>query len=547
VRSIEPEPSKSPPPWRGVPGEWAGALGVALAALVVHGRSVAFGFVDLDDRDFIVGDRAFLAHPADVLRAFARPYMQVVDPSHPYQRPLVTASYVLDAQWSGVRPLGYHVTNVGLHALASVLCLALLRRLGFGRLVSVLCALTFAVHPALASNVAWIPGRNDSLLAVFVLGAWIAFIAYCETRSRRAHVIHLGLFALALFTKETAVMLPLVCSAYCMTSGWSSRRARPYPDARRDAHPEASPPEGPSEGPPEVAGVRCILGILPGWAACVTARLLARPFAPAAAQPTLVDIASHLRLLPSGLGQIVFPFGPSLVGVVSGSPVGGGLLAVVLVAAVMVLTRRVRPQMVLFGAAWFALWSLPSLIVPGTLVLGSRLYLPAVGAVIAAAELIRAPRLEPRVLAAFGGAAILGLALAAAGYEETFRNPRAFARAAVEGAPRSAVAHLCMAAVDQRAGDDDGALAEYKLALSLGSTYVAHNNVAVIHMARGRWADAERELRDELAVDPAYALAYRNLAIVLRHEGRPDEATAVEARANELAGGDEPGGGPTVH
>lgn len=474
---------------------------------------MAFGFVGLDDRDFILDDRAFLARPVDMLRAFRRSYMHVVDPAHPYQRPLVTASYVLDAQWTGTRPVGYHFTNVLLHVVASVLCLELLRRLEFGLLVAVLGGLTFAVHPALVSAVAWIPGRNDSLLAVIALSAWLAFIAYVEGASRRARTIHLALFALALFAKETALMLPLVCCAHLAIRGFGSPRG---------------------------ASFRALLALVPGWAACVTLRLLGRPFG-AGAQVTLADVASHSRLLLSGLGQLVFPFAPSLVGVVSDSPVGGGILAAALFAALTVLSRRARPRVVLLGAAAFALWSLPSLVVPGTLVLGSRLYLPAVGVVIGAAELTRALTLEPRVLGAFGAAAISAFAVAAAAYAETFRNPRSFARAAVDAAPRSPVAHVCMGSVEQRDGDDDGALAEYKLALSLGATYVVRNNLAVLDIAHGRWVDAERELRQELDVDPGYALAYRNLAIVLRHEGRTQEARAADVRADELGGEDDRG------
>lgn len=149
---------------------------VLLVALAVHARTVAFGFTGLDDRDVLVGDRAFLADPANLLRVFGRSYLHVVDPSHAYWRPLVSASYLLDAQWSGVNPWGYHATNVVLHAVASVLVLALLRRVALGRRVALAAALAFAVHPALASAVAWIPGRNDTLLAVMALASWLLFL-----------------------------------------------------------------------------------------------------------------------------------------------------------------------------------------------------------------------------------------------------------------------------------------------------------------------------------------------------------------------------------
>jgi protein O-mannosyl-transferase len=488
---------------------------VAMTAFAVHAHSIAFGFVDLDDRDFIVDDHAFLARPADLLRAFARPYMHVVAPAHPYHRPIVTASFVLDAQWSGTRPFGYHLTNVVLHSIASVLCLGLIRRLGFAPVLTILAALLFAVHPALGSAVAWIPGRNESLLAVSVLGAWIAFASHVERPSWRAMTTHVALFALALFTKETAVMLPLVCAVHAAWLG----AARPF----------------------RAASFRSVIVFTPGWAACFALRFAAQRLAIDGGPVTAAEIAGQLRPLPSGLAELAFPFSPSLIGVASDSTVAGGLLAAVLAAVFVVAVRGIRPGTVFFGAVVFVLWSLPPLVTRGTLVLGSRLYLPAVGVVIAAAELMRALKLEARVLGAFGAAAIAILAVIAAGYEATFRNPRSFAQAAVEAAPRSPVAHFCMGAVDQRAGDYDRALAEYARAIDLGSTYVVHNNVAVIEMARGRWADAERELDTELAVDPGYAVAYRNLAIVLRHEGRTDDAIDAEARAQRLAGESEPG------
>lgn len=514
--SVERNPAEErDPSGGGRARSWAPFAAVGLTALAVHAHSIAFGFVDLDDRDFIVDDYAFLSRPADLLRAFLRSYMHVVDPGHAYHRPIVTASYVLDAQWSGTRPFGYHLTNVALHAIASTLCLGLLRRLGFAPVLATLAALLFAVHPALVSAVAWIPGRNESLLAVLVLGAWMAFASYVERPSWRTMATHLALFALALFTKETAVMLPLVCGVH---GAWLS----------------AAPPF-------RAASRRSVSVFIPGWVACFALRLAAQPVAIDGGSVSAAETARQLRLLPSGLAELVFPFSPSLVGVVSDSTVAGGILALVLAVALVVTVRGTRPRTVLFGAAAFVLWSLPPLATGGTLVLGSRLYLPAVGIVIAGAELTRALRLEARVLGAFGAAAIAILAVIAAGYEATFRNPRSFARAAVDAAPRSPVAHFCMGAVDQRAGDYDGALVEYGRAIDLGSTYVVHNNVAVIDMARGRWAEAERELDAELAVDPAYAVAYRNLAIVLRHEGRTDDALDAEARAERLADESEPG------
>ena len=63
---------------------------------------------------------------------------------------------------------------------------------------------------------------------------------------------------------------------------------------------------------------------------------------------------------------------------------------------------------------------------------------------------------------------------------------------------------------------------------------MVHNDIAVIDMKYARWADAERELRQEIALDPGFATAWSNLSIVLRHEGRDAEAGEADQRARDL-------------
>jgi hypothetical protein len=472
---------------------------------------MAFGFAELDDRDLIVDDQAFLARWSSVWRAFTRAYMHTVDPQHRYYRPLVVVSYVIDAQWSGTRPFGYHATNVLVHALASVLCFALFLRLDFGRLVACLGALVFAVHPWLVCAVAWIPGRNDSLLAVFVFAAWLAFLSDARRPRCGARIGHLTLFGLALLTKETAAVLPLVFGTHLVMM--EGRRAR------------------------LVRQPRALVSVVVGWAGCLGARFGAWGVGGSGGLPLRAmagELGRHAGLLPAGFGEIIFPIRPSLIGVVDDAPVGLGLLAMALVLLLTWSLSGVRRRVVLFGALAFALWSLPALAVPGTLVCHHRLYLPACGVLITVAEIVRAVSVERRVVAAFGGVTVLAACAVALGTASMFRDGRAFARASVDAAPRAPLAHLCMGRMYQARGDGERALSEYQTAIDLGAIDVVHNNMAVIYMASARWAEAEREIREELAVDPRYARAFANLAIVLRHEGRTDDARAADGVARGL-------------
>ncbi len=486
------------------------ATSVALAAVLTHARSAGFSFTDLDDRDLIVDDQAFLADPASLVRAFGRAYMHVVDAAHAYYRPLVTVSYGLDAQWSGPRPVGYHLTNIGLHAIACLLVLAVLRRFAPAAIAAV-AAVVFAVHPALAAAVAWIPGRNDSLLAVFSLAAWLLLLRDRARASPVDRALHFGFFALALFTKETAVVLPLVWMAQELALPWPRER-------RRDAVVYVS------GWAMLVAAAVAVHGALHGGAGAIGARTL----------------AGNLPQLFASLGKVVFPFDPTVLATPEDLSLWPGVVAALGLAVATRFVDGVRWRVVAFGMITFVLLLAPVLAMSGTLILDSRLYLPAFGVLLAGTEIVRATVVErgepsaPRLLFGLSTAAVLVLALITAGYEESFRDPRAFARAAVAGAPHSALAHFCLGKAYQTDGDDSRALAEYETSLGLSPGEVVHNNIAVIYMARAQWADAERELRDELAMNPRYARAYANLAIVLRREGRVEDGAAAADAARRL-------------
>lgn len=488
---------------------WLSTALVVVVAVVVHGPSLAFGFTGLDDSDLIVDDQAFLARPGSILGAFTRSYMSVVDRSHAYYRPFVTASFALDARFSGSHPFGYHLTNVALHVAASVLFLALLRRFALGPVVELAGALAFAVHPALAAAVAWIPGRNDSLLAVFALVAWLLFLRDAAAPSWGARLLHLASFVAALCTKETAVVIPLVLAlhvALVEPGAWARLRQ------------------------PRVAATYAA-----GWGAAIAGFVWTHPRLGGASG---LEVARNVPLVAVSLGTLLLPFNPTAVASSRDLSAWPGLVAAAAIAVTIRLVPGLRTRVVALGMATFALFLAPALAVPGELVLDHRLYLPACGAILMAAEIVRATasarHTDDRLLAGLSAAAVVLLGAVTVAFEGSFRNRRAFAQEAVADSPHSALAHFCLGHSFQIDGDAERALAEYRTALTFAPAEVVHNNIAVLYLAGGRWADAERELRSELTINPNYARAYANLAIALRHEGKLDEAHVADARAEEL-------------
>jgi len=70
--------------------------------------------------------------------------------------------------------------------------------------------LLVAVHPILTSCVVWIPAINDTLMTVFILLSFIFFVEYLEDKSIKNLVLYGLFFAVAMFSKETAILALLL-------------------------------------------------------------------------------------------------------------------------------------------------------------------------------------------------------------------------------------------------------------------------------------------------------------------------------------------------
>ena len=133
--------------------------------------------------------------------------------------PLTWFSLAVDQRLWGYRALGYHLTNVLLHALsAAVFCLVATRLLtrvpagpGIG-LGAVVATLAWSLHPLRVESVAWVTERRDLLAGVFLIGTVLAYLRAVEGPRRRAGAWALSLvcYAAACASKTSVVPLPAV-------------------------------------------------------------------------------------------------------------------------------------------------------------------------------------------------------------------------------------------------------------------------------------------------------------------------------------------------
>ena len=136
-------------------------------------------------------------------------------------RPVVTLSYAIDWALYDGAPSGFHFTNAFAHALVSALVFLVL--IG---MVSVPAAFAgaalFAVHPVNTEAVASIVGRADIYAAGFSFAALLAWKTL-PPRAAASLIAVPALFLLALGSKESAIMLPVLLVVFDLATGKLSR------------------------------------------------------------------------------------------------------------------------------------------------------------------------------------------------------------------------------------------------------------------------------------------------------------------------------------
>lgn len=173
-------------------------VSIFVAAFIVYWPSLKGGFI-LDD-DILLTDSQ-LIKSADGLR-------RIWFTTEPLDYWPVTYS-TLWIEWRlwGTRPVGYRVTNLLLHAMASILIWLILDRLKIPG--GWLAAMLFALHPVNVESVAWISQRKNTLSIVFLLLSILWFI-------HDGHLwrwLSLLAFVLGMLSKGSVAMLPALLLA----------------------------------------------------------------------------------------------------------------------------------------------------------------------------------------------------------------------------------------------------------------------------------------------------------------------------------------------
>ncbi len=454
--------------------------------------------------------------------------------SHNPSRPILFLSFALNYYFSYLNPFGYHLVNLILHGLTSIL-LYLILELGFrkssfstkdllpARQVAIFSSLIYAALPINTESVSYIASRSSVLCTTFYL---LSFYLFIKARSgnwqdRKILALYFLLslvsFLLALGTKEIAVTLPVILLLYEYSFVFS---------------------------PDKEGWLKRIRWCSP-FLAILIFYFIFRYFGYGTLGHPKYDLdvyayfLTELKVAINYLRLLIFPLGlnfdpdfPLAASLVEPAVIISVLILIAIIAAVIVVFRR-KPT-ISFGILFFFIALLPtSSIIPLQDVMAEhRLYLPAAGFCLIGGgllcSLLRVRRNQySRGLAVHSVFIVMVLcfSLGTTGRNLVLRNDYELWKDTVKKSPRKARPYNNLGKAYFERNFLDQALVEFKEAIRINPNYAdAHNNLGAIYVKKNLLDNAIEEFKLALLINPDYADAHHNLGVAYEEKGLTQEA-----------------------
>lgn len=434
--------------------------------------------------------------------------------------PLLHSAFWFEHRMWGDAMLGYHLTNIVLHALSACLVVMIMRRLSLPG--AWLAGFVFALHPVYVESVAWIAEQKSTLSGVFCLAALLVYLHFDQDRRKSKYLLASGLFVLALLSKTVTAILPAVI----LVIFWWRRGRLEW---KRDVRPLLPWFAVGTFGGLFTAWVeRTYIGargaeflLTPVQRVLIAGRVICfytgKLFWPA----DLMFFYPHWNVDPSVWWQWLFPVAVLAVFV-------GFVLAV----------RRYRGPLASFLI--FAITLFPVLgflnVYPFrySYVADHFQYLASLGVIVPGIALLFwvIERISMRKAVTIAGSVLLILLLGVLAWRQSrmYRDIETLYRTSLERNPDSWLAHynLGMLLADEP-GQLPDAIAEYQAALQIKPDYAdAHHNLGIaFSRIPGRLPDAISEYQAALRIEPDDSGVHNDLGVALAHiPGRMQDAIA---------------------
>ncbi len=503
-----------------------------------------------DDNDWIVNNPYVHGFSGENIKAlFTKNTLAGIGQKSNYYRPFLFLTFATNYAISGIKPLGYHLVNNGLHILNAILVFILVDWLFRKKRMAFLVALLFAVHPLQTEAVTYVSGRGDPLSVTLMLVALLLFIKNRSAKKWYVMALSVLSFVLAMLSREVAAIFPL----FIITTAVFLER-KPFSKALWNAI-KASIPYL------VTAGVYALLRLTVfnfkdtlnfyGQNNVYTEHLSYRIYTflhVLVEYIRLIFAPAHLHMerdvaIATSLFQL-----PVLLGVVI-------ILGVLGILYYLYKKSDSTKEHSLFniwflGWGFFFIWLIPSSgIIPVNAFLYEHwLYFSLIGIFILVAygidQLLEYFQKKGNELASFLIIAVLVASVGAFSYISIQRNilwgkPVAFYQDILKYDPESVRIHNNLGNIYYDMGDHAHAEQEYWLAVKSEDIFPQpHFNLGSILQERGDIAGAIIEYEKALKIDPDFPFSYQALAVIYAQQGQYAKAEQNARKLVEIRGAD---------
>ncbi|MGA3280056.1 MAG: tetratricopeptide repeat protein [Smithella sp.] len=183
-------------------------LALAILTVITFWSLKDCGFITFDDTNYVY-ENSYVQSGLNwnsIGQAFSSELVEKSGNWHP----LTWLSLMLDYQIFGLNPSAYHLVNLLVHIMNTILLFLIFHRMTKKLWPSAFVAALFAIHPLHVESVAWIAERKDVLSTFFWMLTMGAYSYYVEYRGFRRYSLVLLFFILGLMAKPMLVTLPFV-------------------------------------------------------------------------------------------------------------------------------------------------------------------------------------------------------------------------------------------------------------------------------------------------------------------------------------------------
>ena len=413
-----------------------------------------------------------------------------------FYRPIQLLSYMFDYSMWQLDPRGYHLSNILLHILAALALFWLVAMLFNDRGIALLTSLLFVVHPIHTEAVAYISGRADLLVSLFLLVCFILYIKAMHTDSWIIYSAVICSYLLALLSRENSLIFPLVLLVYHYAFKQKLK-------------------------------IRLFAPILGLSAAYLILRVVVFKFlllhqgCPTTVFQRIpgifVAITNYVRLLLIPI-NLHAEHGERLFKVIDAKVIIG---AMILFCSLMYAFRvRNKDKLVFFSISWFLIMLLPCLnIYPINAYMAEHwLYLPSIGFFLIIAKGI-SYLYRSRKFKILAIALILGIlswhAYLTIKQNNYWSQPLVFYKRTLRYNPQSARMHHNLGLVYANMNQIKQAITEFNKAIELNPEYTqAYSNLGVMYNYINKTDEAIASFQKAIEIEPGFAIAHNNLALL---------------------------------